>query len=889
MGSANNSLRVHKPAALSIPDPSTVGLLQPKPASAGLATPATCCSPARRAMLADYSGLGLCDIPKDAPVDAAALNLSLNMLTQLPPGFGRSFSTLHILDISGNQVSALPEEISHLHCLRELYASRNALVTLPITIGSLRHLEVLDISENYIVSLDVSVSRLESLRMLNISDNRLSMLPSYLGLLAQTLRILLVDGNPFEKSKRDLVEPILTISSKEAKKIAKEKEKADKLREKAGKRGEAQRITMESTASPLHSNEYAAALRRLISVRLKRGRRNAAPGAQLEVGTHAPLSPSTNEYIAHNRASVQSHAFSDSAGLLNGSLERSPSVASKQVSFDGAAVSHGHQPLSPELAHGPPAPTRDSALIPVDTVANTMASGLCIVEATYSAPGQAHRASGNADACVTEHSEYSNRQLPPLPSPSASPCSPPTITADSARTVALSIARRIATGTSGSNALTEQDMIDMTRSQRSRYGSTIGTSLGLTDRLSVSSNSQESHGSSMDEGAGLIQDAVKVARVLWQLCDEWDLDPRHSEADSVEHMLAQLRDGNVRMDGVSGIDRVHREKASTAGGSQRLKILSELLVTEVTYVDTLKNVVGIYLNPMREAKILSETELREIFANIEVILAFHNDHFLPAITYAISQPDAAIGNVFLHHGAHLRLYSMYTNNHDTSVKTLSSVMTRRAVNGFVQGARYDVTQIGQVGLDGHLLTPVQRLPRYRMLLVDLLSNTPANHPDHEPLYMALKDLNRTIYEVNEKKRVFEHQSRLRKIQEKVAGSADIPLVVPHRVFKLMANFRLQIFSELITDKAGRLTVRRIGVGTVYRFFLFNDMIMQCTIIMNKDLRLNRVYKLGTRVTPAEVTCDNDLRVVDAEGVLYLKGDPVDIRKWAHEINSRLEA
>ncbi|KAJ2058758.1 hypothetical protein GGH13_007076, partial [Coemansia sp. S155-1] len=93
---------------------------------------------------------------------------------------------------------------------------------------------------------------------------------------------------------------------------------------------------------------------------------------------------------------------------------------------------------------------------------------------------------------------------------------------------------------------------------------------------------------------------------------------------------------------------------------------------------------------------------------------------------------------------------------------------------------------------------------------------------------------------------------------------------------------------LVADKHGKLSVRRIGVGTIYRFFLFSDMIMQCTIIMNKDLRLNRVYKLSTRVTPAEVTCDNDLRIVDSEGVLYLKGDLTDIRKWAHEINNRLE-
>ncbi|KAJ2089870.1 hypothetical protein IW138_003164 [Coemansia sp. RSA 986] len=554
------------------------------------------------------------------------LNLSNNMLIQLPPGFGRTFSKIQLLDISGNQIAALPEDISHLRCLRELNASRNALIGLPITIGSLRSLEVLNIAENYIVSLDASVSRLENLRMLNISDNRITHLPTCLGLLAQNIRILLVDGNPFDKGQRDM---------------------------------------------PRQSS-----------------------------------------------------------------------------AMDGPAA--------------------------------------------------------------------------------------------------------------------------------------------FTERSSLSSTSQESHGSSMDDAFGLIQDAAKVSRVLWQLRDAWDLDPHHSESDSVENMLAQLQSGNVRIDGASGIDRVYRGKSPNAGSSQRMKILSELLVTEVTYVDTLKNVVGVYLNPMREAKVLSESELREIFSNIEVILAFHNDHFLPAITYGISNPDMAIGNVFLHHGAHLKLYSTYTNNHEISVKTLGSVSSRRSVSAFIQNARHDVTQIGQVGLDGHLLTPIQRLPRYRMLLTDLLSNTPVDHPDHETLYTALKELNSTIYEVNEKKRTFENQSRLQKIQEKVAGSSGVPIVTPHRVFKLTANFRLQVFSEPTRSKKGGFVVRRIGLGTVYRFFLFNDMIMQCTIIMNKDLRLNRIYRLGTRVAPAEVTCDNELRIVDAEGILYLKGDIAEIQKWTREINSRLE-
>ncbi|KAJ1827582.1 hypothetical protein LPJ56_001593, partial [Coemansia sp. RSA 2599] len=164
----------------------------------------------RQAVYVDLSNRMLADVPKDLPYDVASLSLRHNMLTQIPPSFGRTFNMLHTLDISGNQIVVLPEEISHLQGLRELNVSRNALIGLPITIGSLRSLEVLDLSENYIIALEMSMARLENLRMLNVSDNRLTSLPSYLGLLSHNLRILLVDGNPFDRSLREMIEPILT-------------------------------------------------------------------------------------------------------------------------------------------------------------------------------------------------------------------------------------------------------------------------------------------------------------------------------------------------------------------------------------------------------------------------------------------------------------------------------------------------------------------------------------------------------------------------------------------------------------------------------------------------------------------------------------------------------
>ncbi|KAJ2079534.1 hypothetical protein H4R24_003703 [Coemansia sp. RSA 988] len=582
---------------------------------------------------------------------------------------------------------------------------------LPRSIDALHHLEVLDISRNSIASLDLPISRLPALRIFNIGENRLTRLPSFLGLLAKTLTVLLVDGNPFNRAHQALIEPILITPPKESRQATIMVERTVRVPKKATTQGEsASSDTAIADAadalSPLpKSKEYMAAIRQLVGIGFRRRHRRFR-----DEGESAPQ-------VTHGFAANSKHP----------------------ISIDGA-------------------------------------------------------------------------------------------------------------------------------SQRSTYN--------RPQSLSV------------DAPAELVQDAAKVAHVLWRLRDEWDLDPKLSESLIVEKHIAQQCSHDARIVDVYVTDETHRVVESKPGSSLRMKILSELLVTEVTYVDTLKNVVGVYLNPMREAKILAESELRKIFSNVEVILAFHNDHFLPAITHALSQPLMAIGNVFLQHSAHFRLYSTYTNSHDTSVRTLAAVASRRPVSSFLHNARHDVTQIGQVTLDGHLLTPVQRLPRYRLLLTGILTNTPHTHPDYQPLTAALCELNRSIHEVNERKRVHENLLLLQRLQEQITGAADIPLTVPHRVLKLVGSFRLQSLCTSPTAKHG-VALKRISVGSVHRYFLFNDMLLQCLPGMNKDMRVSRVYWLRSRLKPADITHDHSLRIVDSDCILYLQGDLENVRRWACEINRRL--
>jgi hypothetical protein len=52
----------------------------------------------------------------------------------------------------------------------------------------------------------------------------------------------------------------------------------------------------------------------------------------------------------------------------------------------------------------------------------------------------------------------------------------------------------------------------------------------------------------------------------------------------------------------------------------------------------------------------------------------------------------------------------------------------------------DRPECGKLSLGDHLITPIQRIPRYIMLLRDLKKRSEGGHPDHQPISKSLGDM-----------------------------------------------------------------------------------------------------------------------------------------------------
>ncbi len=124
---------------------------------------------------------------------AAELNLSFQDLTALPESVGQ-LTQLQYLHLTGNQLTTLPESIGRLKLLQRLYLSGNQLTTLPESIGQLKLLQRLDLSGNRLTTLPESIGQLTQLQRLYISGNQLTTLPESIGEL-RLLQRLDLSGN----------------------------------------------------------------------------------------------------------------------------------------------------------------------------------------------------------------------------------------------------------------------------------------------------------------------------------------------------------------------------------------------------------------------------------------------------------------------------------------------------------------------------------------------------------------------------------------------------------------------------------------------------------------------------------------------------------------------
>lgn len=255
---------------------------------------------------------------------------------------------------------------------------------------------------------------------------------------------------------------------------------------------------------------------------------------------------------------------------------------------------------------------------------------------------------------------------------------------------------------------------------------------------------------------------------------------------------------------------------------ERAKIAWEILTTERVYCRFLDLLLEHFIFPLKESAqgckpLLAKDKVASAFPHCEAV-ALTNHQLLEMLESKIKTWSAytTLGDVFLGMVQYFKVYIMYAENFENMYQIISARMNENA--SFKNFLRAQKKLCDGRDLDDLVIMPIQRIPRYVLLLQQLLSKTPKNHKDFALLTGALQGVRELADTVNTRKGQSDGRRKILQIYDQLQPPLE-DLVQPHRQF-VMEEDVCKV--EIIQRGARKKTMEKCHL------FLFNDILLICT-------------------------------------------------------------
>ncbi|KAL7719233.1 Rho/RAC guanine nucleotide exchange factor [Entamoeba marina] len=292
---------------------------------------------------------------------------------------------------------------------------------------------------------------------------------------------------------------------------------------------------------------------------------------------------------------------------------------------------------------------------------------------------------------------------------------------------------------------------------------------------------------------------------------------------------------------------------TSAPMSYRQRILNEMVESEYTYVMGLKICSKFYKDPLYKKRFDDVNRINQkLLQDLNELLNHVNGKSL----------DTDLGEALCNFVPLLNVYKLYVGNTESQHDALDKLESNKGFKKLCSKLQSKINIGHALNLRAYLITPVQRLPRYKLLLEDLIRNTEEDHCDYERLKNALEKVKSINVTVNKSVDVHARQEKLVEISKKIKGYDQ--LIQPTRYY--------------IHD--GELTkITKKGKSTRH-FFLFND------IIMYTKKSPDMTIKFSTDIVSVMITDDSNISfniLSPSKSFTMLCKNEEDKREWINQI------
>ncbi|KAI0136575.1 hypothetical protein BJ170DRAFT_18511 [Xylariales sp. AK1849] len=294
------------------------------------------------------------------------------------------------------------------------------------------------------------------------------------------------------------------------------------------------------------------------------------------------------------------------------------------------------------------------------------------------------------------------------------------------------------------------------------------------------------------------QSAFSVSRPQSEIFDQPGSTPH-----SIDHVSLDISEGPVsartRVDSqVTLADSIDQNENSTGLSAKerkrlftRLETIKELVDTEAFFIRDMNIVEEIYKGTAEACPKLDDNTIKLIFRNTDQIIAFHSTFltelkdgvssvYVPKVHRSIVPKDASslsdtgstkppghlddardretsLGPIFKRNIDKMKVaHEAFLRNSDHAAKRLIQIQEDPTVKVWLNECNEVARDLTKAwNLDSLLIKPMQRITKYPNLLIQLLHETPLDHPDRPALESAKAALEDAIEEINKTKKNFE--------------------------------------------------------------------------------------------------------------------------------------
>ncbi|XP_026769326.3 rho guanine nucleotide exchange factor 17 isoform X1 [Pangasianodon hypophthalmus] len=263
----------------------------------------------------------------------------------------------------------------------------------------------------------------------------------------------------------------------------------------------------------------------------------------------------------------------------------------------------------------------------------------------------------------------------------------------------------------------------------------------------------------------------------------------------------------------------------------RRHVMMTLLDTEQSYVDSLRTLIQSYMKPLKQAEnspLCDPSLVDEMFYQIPEILE-HHELFLEQVISCVNDwhERQTIGDLLVLSFSKEVLANIYSAYIDNFLNAKDAVrIAKEAKPAFMKFLEQSMRENKEKQALGDLMIkPVQRIPRYELLVKDLLKHTPEDHPDHPHLLDAQKNIKRLAERINKGRRNAEEVERETRVMQEIEAHIEgvEHILNPQRKF---------LRQEMVME------AKSVGGKKDRSLFLFSDLLI-CTTLKRKSGSLRR--------------------------------------------------